>query len=99
MSEPPPGRRLAGIGKRNIVYLLAVALLALWPYAAMPAQGRQMAEFLRTVVWGVFTVPFAAWNLVALVRAGRAGAPVLKPVVAIGLVLACLVAARVNGLL
>lgn len=98
MSEAPR-RALPDIGKRNIAYVVFVALLALWPFATMGPHGRQMAEFMRTVLWGAFTVPFAAWNLVALVRAGRAGAPVLKPVVAIGLVLACLVAARVNGLL
>lgn len=98
MSEGPR-RALPAIGRRNIAYIAFVAVLALWPFAPMPAQGLQMAAFLRTVLWAVLTVPFAAWNLVALVRAGRAGAPVLKPVLAIALVLGCLVAARVNGLL
>ena len=102
MSEaapPSPRRSLPNIGKRNIAYLVFVALLALWPFPPMPWQGRQMAEFLRTVIWGVFTVPFAVWNLVALVVALRAGATVLKPVIAVALVLAFLVLARTQELL
>lgn len=89
--SPPPWPPLAGIGKRNIAYLLFLALL-LWPSdrSGLDPAGRGMAEGFMVILWMLVTLPFAIWNLWDLFGAGGEHRSMRKPGVALLLAVGCL---------
>lgn len=74
MSDGPtrtPRPPLAGIGKRNIAYLLFVAVLAVpRDRSGLDPAGRGMAEGFMVILWGLVSLPFGLWNLWDLFGAG-----------------------------
>jgi len=88
-----PRRPLAGIGKRNIAYLLFVAALVVpRDRSGLDPAGRGMAEGFMVILWGLVTLPFGLWNLWDLFGAGGEDRSMRKPGVALLLVLACVLA-------
>ncbi len=95
MSDVPsrtPKPPLAGIGKRNIAYLLFLAVL-LWPSdrSGLDPAGRGMAEGFLVILWLLVTLPFSLWNLWDLFGAGGDQRSMRKPGVALLLVVSCVV--------
>jgi hypothetical protein len=86
-----PRPRLAGIGKRNIAYLLFVAVLAVpRDRSGLDPAGRGMAEGFMVILWGLVTLPFGLWNLWDLFGAGGEHRSMRKPAVALLLAVGCL---------
>lgn len=91
--SPGPRPPFLGIGKRNVAYLVFVALLVLpTDRSGTDAAGRAMAAGMVVILWGLVTLPFAIWNLLALFGAGSDGRSMRKPGVALLLVLVCCLA-------
>lgn len=94
MSEaegPTPRPPFAGIGKRNIAYLLFVILLAVpRDRSGLDPAGRGMAEGFMVILWCLVTLPFGLWNLWDLFGAGGEHRSMRKPAVALLLAVGCL---------
>ncbi len=94
MSDVPsrtPRPPLAGIGKRNIAYLLFVAVLIVpRDRSDLDPAGRGMAEGFMVILWGLVTFPFGLWNLWDLFGAGDEARSMRKPGVALILVVTCI---------
>jgi hypothetical protein len=87
LPRPPP----AGIGKRNIAYLLFVAVLVMpRDRGGLDPAGGGMAEGFMVILWALVTLPFGLWNLWDLFGAGGEQRSMRKPGVALLLVATCL---------
>lgn len=95
--RPPP--QPAGIGKRNLAYLLFLLVLALPTDPVSPeATGRAQQPGYAAMLWGFVSLPFAVCNLLDGLQAAREGRPPRKPVLALLLVGACILVGLVFGL-
>lgn len=94
MSEVPartPRPPFAGIGKRNIAYLVFLAVLLVpRDRGGLDPAGRGMAEGFMVILWGLVSLPFGLWNLWDLFGAGGEDRSMRKPGIALLLVVGCL---------
>lgn len=90
VESPRPKPPFAGIGKRNIAYLVFLVVM-LWPsdHSGSDPAGRGMAQGFAVLIWMAVTLPFGLWNLWDLFGAGGEDRSMRKPTLALLLAVTC----------